>query len=117
MRTLRYLPIADRKSIQAWPSGARADSEDTLHFAVLTGVRPMIETFLLARAAEAYDCMITGKAQFRAVLTLADLAPLVKSRQRSRTLLPVLKHVKFAILPRPFGEEGESWGERGQGSS
>jgi D-arabinose 1-dehydrogenase-like Zn-dependent alcohol dehydrogenase len=44
--------------------------EDTLHFAELTGVRPMIETYPLEKAAEAYARMMSGKAQFRVVLTM-----------------------------------------------
>jgi len=46
------------------------DSEDTLRFAEMTGVRPMIEKFPLVKAAEAYARMMSGKAQFRAVLTM-----------------------------------------------
>lgn len=62
--------IHGRRSIQGWPSGAPADSEDTLRFSVLTGVRPMIKKFPLERANEAYERMISGKAEFRAVLTM-----------------------------------------------
>ena len=58
------------KSIQGWASGTPADEEDTLHFAALTGVRPMIETYPLEKAAEAYARMLSGKAQFRVVLTM-----------------------------------------------
>jgi D-arabinose 1-dehydrogenase-like Zn-dependent alcohol dehydrogenase len=58
------------KSIQGWASGTPADSEDTLRFSELTGVRPMIETFPLQRAGEAYERMMSGKAQFRVVLTM-----------------------------------------------
>src|SRR5208337_4142166 len=47
--------IMGRKSLQGWPSGTSADSEDTLNFAVLTGVRPMIEKFPLERVSDAYD--------------------------------------------------------------
>ena len=57
-------------SIQGWASGTPADSEDTLRFAELKGVRPMIETYPLGRAAEAYERMMSGKAQFRVVLTM-----------------------------------------------
>jgi D-arabinose 1-dehydrogenase-like Zn-dependent alcohol dehydrogenase len=57
--------------IAGWPSGTAADSEDTLRFAALSGVRPMIEVFPLARVREAYERMITGKARFRAVLKMA----------------------------------------------
>lgn len=62
--------IRGRKSIQGWPSGAPADSEDTLKFAVLSGVRTMIETFPLERANDAYDHMLSGKAEYRVVLTM-----------------------------------------------
>jgi D-arabinose 1-dehydrogenase-like Zn-dependent alcohol dehydrogenase len=58
------------KSLQGWASGIPTDSEDTLRFAEITGVRPMIEKFPLAKAAEAYARMMSGKAQFRAVLTM-----------------------------------------------
>jgi D-arabinose 1-dehydrogenase-like Zn-dependent alcohol dehydrogenase len=62
--------IFARKSVQGWSSGIPTDSEDTLRFAELTGVRPMIETYPLARVNEAYAHMLSGKAQFRVVLTM-----------------------------------------------
>ncbi len=62
--------INGSKSIQGWASGTPADEEDTLHFAELTGVRPMIETYPLEKAAEAYARMMSGHAQFRVVLTM-----------------------------------------------
>ena len=62
--------ITGSKSIQGWASGTPADSEDTLRFAELSGVRPMIETYPLAKAAEAYARMMSGKAEFRVVLTM-----------------------------------------------
>ena len=62
--------INGSKTIQGWASGTPADSEDTLRFAELTGVRPMIETYPLEKAAEAYARMLSGKAQFRVVLTM-----------------------------------------------
>ena len=46
------------------------DSEDTLRFAEMTGVRPMIEKYPLAKAAEGYARMMSGKAEFRVVLTM-----------------------------------------------
>jgi len=58
------------KSIQGWASGTPADAQDTLRFAELTGVRPMIETYPLEKAAEAYARMMSGQAQFRVVLTM-----------------------------------------------
>jgi alcohol dehydrogenase/propanol-preferring alcohol dehydrogenase len=45
------------------------DSEDTMSFCALTGVRSMNEVYPLEKAAEAYDRMIQGKARFRIVLT------------------------------------------------
>ena len=62
--------ITGSRAIQGWSSGTPADSEDTLNFAELTGVRPMIETYPLERAGEAYARMLSGKAQFRVVLTM-----------------------------------------------
>jgi alcohol dehydrogenase/propanol-preferring alcohol dehydrogenase len=62
--------IMGRHSVQGWPSGTSADSQDTLDFSALTGVKPMIEEFPLARAAEAYDRMMSGAARFRVVLTM-----------------------------------------------
>jgi D-arabinose 1-dehydrogenase-like Zn-dependent alcohol dehydrogenase len=62
--------ISGSRTIQGWASGTPADSEDTLGFAELSGVRPMIETYPLERAAEAYARMLSGKAQFRVVLTM-----------------------------------------------
>jgi D-arabinose 1-dehydrogenase-like Zn-dependent alcohol dehydrogenase len=57
-------------NIQGYVSGTPADSEDTLRFAELSGVRPMIETYPFERAAEAYARMMSGHAQFRVVLTM-----------------------------------------------
>jgi D-arabinose 1-dehydrogenase-like Zn-dependent alcohol dehydrogenase len=62
--------ISGSKTIQGWAAGTPADSEDTLRFAELSGVRPMIETYPLEQAAEAYARMLSGKAQFRVVLTM-----------------------------------------------
>ena len=62
--------ISASRSIQGWAAGTPADSEDTLLFAELTGVRPMIETYPLEKADEAYTRMLSGKAQFRVVLTM-----------------------------------------------
>jgi D-arabinose 1-dehydrogenase-like Zn-dependent alcohol dehydrogenase len=62
--------IFGSKTIQGWASGTPADSEDTLHFAELSGVRPMLETYPLEQAAEAYARMMSGKAEFRVVLTM-----------------------------------------------
>jgi D-arabinose 1-dehydrogenase-like Zn-dependent alcohol dehydrogenase len=62
--------IFGSRTIQGWASGTPIDAEDTLRFAELTGVRPMIETYPLEKAAEAYARMLSGDAQFRVVLTM-----------------------------------------------
>jgi len=62
--------ITEVRTIHGWASGTPADSVDTLRFAQQSGVRPMIETYPLEHAAEAYARMISGKAQFRVVLTM-----------------------------------------------
>ena len=62
--------INGSKTLRGWASGIPTDAEDTLRFAELTGVRPMIETYPLEKAAEAYARMMSGHAQFRAVLTM-----------------------------------------------
>jgi D-arabinose 1-dehydrogenase-like Zn-dependent alcohol dehydrogenase len=62
--------IFGRKKIHGWSSGLPTDSEDTLRFSELTGVRAMIEQLPLAKAAEGYARMTSGKAEFRVVLTM-----------------------------------------------
>lgn len=62
--------ITYSRTIQGWAAGTPADSEDTLRFAELSGVRPMIETYPLEKAGEAYARMMSGQAQFRVVLTM-----------------------------------------------
>ena len=64
--------IGGRRSIMGWPSGSAIDSEDTLRFSALAGVRPMTEVFSLDRAADGYERMMSGKARFRVVLTTAS---------------------------------------------
>ena len=62
--------LLGRRTVAGWPSGTGMDSEDTLKFSALTGVRPMIETYPLEKAEEAYQRMMSGKARFRVVITL-----------------------------------------------
>jgi D-arabinose 1-dehydrogenase-like Zn-dependent alcohol dehydrogenase len=62
--------LLGRRTVVGWPSGNSIDSQDTLAFSQLTGVRSMNEVFPLERAAEAYEHMMSGKARFRAVLTM-----------------------------------------------
>jgi D-arabinose 1-dehydrogenase-like Zn-dependent alcohol dehydrogenase len=57
------------RSVKGWYSGTSIDSQDTLAFSVLTGVRSMNEIYPLERAGEAFDRMASGKARFRVVLT------------------------------------------------
>ena len=64
--------IQGRKALNGWASGTAMDSEDTMKFSALSGVRPMIEKYPLEKAAEAYQQMISGKARFRVVLTMAS---------------------------------------------
>ncbi len=62
--------LSGRRAIKGWYSGTAADSQDTLKFSVLTGVRSMNEVYPLDKVAEAYDRMMSGKARFRVVLTM-----------------------------------------------
>jgi D-arabinose 1-dehydrogenase-like Zn-dependent alcohol dehydrogenase len=62
--------ILPRKDIKGWPSGSAKDSEDTLQFSTLSGIRPMIERYPLEKVAEAWDQMFSGRARFRVVLTM-----------------------------------------------
>jgi D-arabinose 1-dehydrogenase-like Zn-dependent alcohol dehydrogenase len=61
--------LSGRKTVGGWPSGTGMDSEDTLNFSALAGVRPMIETYPLEQAEEAFTRMMSGKARFRVVIT------------------------------------------------
>jgi D-arabinose 1-dehydrogenase-like Zn-dependent alcohol dehydrogenase len=73
MESLNVTPlqlIGGSKSIRGWASGTARDSQDTLEFSVVSGVRPMIERYPLEKAADAYQQMISGKARFRVVLTM-----------------------------------------------
>jgi D-arabinose 1-dehydrogenase-like Zn-dependent alcohol dehydrogenase len=68
---LTPLQIIDKtRAIKGWSTGVPIDSEDTVRFAELTGVRPMIETYPLEKAGEAYARMTSGKAKYRVVLTM-----------------------------------------------
>ncbi|HEU5351352.1 MAG TPA: alcohol dehydrogenase [Terracidiphilus sp.] len=61
--------LLGRRTVAGWPSGTGMDSEDTLNFCALSGVRPMNEIFPLEQAEEAYNRMMSGHARFRVVLT------------------------------------------------
>lgn len=62
--------LSGSRSVQGWTTGTPVEAEDTLRFAQLSGVRPMIETYPLERAAGAYARMMSGKAELRVVLTM-----------------------------------------------
>jgi len=62
--------IFGNRSVKGWASGTARDSQDTLEFSALSGVRPMIERYPLEKAADAYTQMMSGKARFRVVLTM-----------------------------------------------
>lgn len=62
--------IIGRRMLMGWPSGTSIDSQDTLKFCDLTGVRSMNQEFPLDKAQEAYDFMLSGKERFRVVLTM-----------------------------------------------
>jgi len=64
--------IGKRAGIYGWPSGSSIDSEDTMKFSAMTGVRPMTETFPLEKAQNAYDRMMSNKARFRVVITTGN---------------------------------------------
>ena len=62
--------IRGGKTIEGWAGVTPADTDDALRFAELRGVRAMIETYPLEKAAEAYARMMSGNAEFRVVLTM-----------------------------------------------
>ncbi len=64
--------IGKRTGLYGWPSGSSIDSEDTMKFSAMSGVRPMTETFPLEKAQEAYDRMMSNKARFRVVFTTGN---------------------------------------------
>ena len=62
--------IGGNQSVRGWYSGTAIDSQDTLEFSVLTGVRSLNEIYPMARVGDAYDRMMSGKARFRVVLKM-----------------------------------------------
>jgi D-arabinose 1-dehydrogenase-like Zn-dependent alcohol dehydrogenase len=71
LQAATFLLIQGHRSIEGWHSGTSIDSQDTLAFSLSRGVEAMTEVFPLARAAEAYARMMSGKARFRDVLTMS----------------------------------------------
>ena len=64
--------LRGRQLVKGWYSGTSIDSQDTMAFSVVSGVRSRNEIFPLERAAEGYERMMSGKARFRAVLRMAS---------------------------------------------
>jgi D-arabinose 1-dehydrogenase-like Zn-dependent alcohol dehydrogenase len=64
--------ITGQRAVKGWYSGTAKDSQDTLAFSVMTGVRSMNETYPLDKVNEAYDRMMSGKSRFRVVLTTGN---------------------------------------------
>jgi D-arabinose 1-dehydrogenase-like Zn-dependent alcohol dehydrogenase len=62
--------ILKRQGVIGWPAGTAMDSEETLRFSELTGVRAMIEKFPLNKVKEGYEHMMSGKVTFRGVLMM-----------------------------------------------
>jgi D-arabinose 1-dehydrogenase-like Zn-dependent alcohol dehydrogenase len=65
--------LSGRQSIQGWYSGSSIDSQDSLYFSALSGVRSMNEIFPLEQAAEAYKLMMSGKARFTSTPTISEI--------------------------------------------
>jgi D-arabinose 1-dehydrogenase-like Zn-dependent alcohol dehydrogenase len=72
MQVSPLILLMGRRSVKGWYSGTAIDSQDTLAFSVLAGIRSMNEVFPLEKVAEAYDRMASGKARFRVVLTTGN---------------------------------------------
>ena len=66
--TISGFSLLSGRTIAGWPSGSAIDSEDTLRFSALTGVRPRVEVFKLEDAETAYAKMMENRVRFRAVL-------------------------------------------------
>ena len=62
--------LLGRRTVAGWPAGTGMDSEDTLKFSALAGVKSMNETYPLEKAEDAYNRMMSGAARFRVVLTM-----------------------------------------------
>jgi D-arabinose 1-dehydrogenase-like Zn-dependent alcohol dehydrogenase len=67
---ISVFPLLSGKTIAGWPSGTSIDSEETMSFSALTGVRPRVETFKLEQAEQAFAKMMENRVRFRVVLTM-----------------------------------------------
>ena len=66
---LSALGLLSGRTVAGWPSGSAMDSEETVEFSVLAGVRPRVEVFKLEQADQAFAKMMENRVRFRAVLT------------------------------------------------
>jgi D-arabinose 1-dehydrogenase-like Zn-dependent alcohol dehydrogenase len=66
--TLSAFSLLTGKTVAGWPSGSSIDSEETMAFSALTGVRPRTETFKLDQAEDALAKVMENRIRFRAVL-------------------------------------------------
>lgn len=67
--SLSAFSLLSGKTVAGWPSGSAIDSEETLSFSALSGVRPRVERFKLEQAEEAFAKVMENRVRFRAVLT------------------------------------------------
>lgn len=65
-----YDLVFGTRSIEGSLTGKIIDGADTLRFSAMQNVLPMIETFSLEQAPEAYAKMMRGDVRFRAVLVM-----------------------------------------------
>src|SRR6476661_964025 len=61
-------------TVHGHPGGASNDLEDTLKFAALQGIKPMVEVLPLEKAADGYQRMLANQARFRVVLTTGEIS-------------------------------------------
>jgi len=66
------LLLSRRLRLQGWASGHAKDAEETINFSLQAGIKAVVEKFPLAKAAEAYNHMLTGNPQFRVVITMDE---------------------------------------------
>lgn len=66
--TINPFGLLSGRTIAGWPSGSAIDSEETMAFSTMVGIKPRIETFALDKAEEAFARMMENKVRFRAVL-------------------------------------------------
>jgi D-arabinose 1-dehydrogenase-like Zn-dependent alcohol dehydrogenase len=66
--SLSAFSLLSGRTVAGWPSGSAIDSEETMAFSALTGVRPRTETFRLEQADAALAKVMENRIRFRAVL-------------------------------------------------